>query len=76
MRKDLKWSDGSQVTAKDYEFTYETIANPAYGSDRWTDSLANIVGLSDYHTGKAKQSQALLSQMVKMVRLSRFNLKK
>ena len=54
LRKDLKWSDGSQVTAKDYEFTYETIANPAYGSDRWTDSLANIVGLSDYHTGKAK----------------------
>ncbi|MDO6179199.1 ABC transporter substrate-binding protein, partial [Lactococcus lactis] len=54
LRKDLKWSDGSEVTAKDYEFTYETIANPAYGSDRWTDSLANIVGLSDYHAGKAK----------------------
>lgn len=23
LRKDLKWSDGSEVTAKDYEFTYE-----------------------------------------------------
>ncbi|MCT1195546.1 oligopeptide ABC transporter substrate-binding protein, partial [Lactococcus lactis] len=54
LRKDLKWSDGSEVTAKDYEFSYELTANPAYGSDRWTDSLANIVGLSDYHAGKAK----------------------
>ncbi|WP_257206005.1 ABC transporter substrate-binding protein, partial [Bacillus sp. AFS051223] len=37
LRKDLKWSDGSEVTAKDYEFSYELTANPAYGSDRWTD---------------------------------------
>ena len=52
--KDLKWSDGSEVTAKDVEFEYEVIANPAYGSDRWTDSLSNIVGMDDFHTGKAK----------------------
>lgn len=54
LRKDLKWSDGSEVTAKDYEFQYEIIANPAYGSSRWTDSLSNIVGMDDFHTGKAK----------------------
>lgn len=54
LRKDLKWSDGSDVTAKDYEFTYETIANPAYGSARWTSSLANIVGMEEFHDGKAQ----------------------
>ncbi|MCV3296434.1 MAG: oligopeptide ABC transporter substrate-binding protein [Oenococcus sp.] len=54
LRKNLRWSDGSQVTAKDVEYEYELIANPAYGSSRWTDSLADIVGLADYHAGKAK----------------------
>ncbi|RRG18316.1 oligopeptide ABC transporter substrate-binding protein [Weissella viridescens] len=54
LRDNLKWSDGKPVTAKDYEFAYEIVANPAYGSSRWTDSLANIEGLSEYHEGKAK----------------------
>ncbi|MDR3190550.1 MAG: oligopeptide ABC transporter substrate-binding protein [Lactobacillaceae bacterium] len=53
LNKNLKWSDGKQVTAKDYEFTYELIAKPAYGSDRWSTSLANIEGLSAFHSGKA-----------------------
>ncbi|WP_319637098.1 oligopeptide ABC transporter substrate-binding protein [Weissella viridescens] len=53
LRDDLKWSDGKPVTAKDYEYEYELVANLAYGSTRWTDSFDNIVGLSDYHAGKA-----------------------
>ncbi|MCM0582698.1 oligopeptide ABC transporter substrate-binding protein [Weissella diestrammenae] len=48
----LTWSDGQPVTAKDVELTYELIANNAYGSDRWSSSLANIKGLSEYHAGK------------------------
>lgn len=54
LRDDLKWSDGQPVTAKDYEFTYEMIANDAYGSDRWTASLTNIEGMSEFHKGTAK----------------------
>lgn len=54
LNKKLTWSDGKPVTAKDYEFTYEVLANKAYGSDRWTESLANIEGLSDFHDGKTK----------------------
>lgn len=54
IRKGLTWSDGKKVVAKDLEFPYEVTANPAYGSQRYTDSLANIKGLADYHTGKAK----------------------
>ncbi|OJF03689.1 peptide-binding protein [Weissella confusa] len=52
LRKDLTWSDGKPVTAKDYEFNYEVLANDAYGSDRWTDALANIEGLQEFHEGK------------------------
>ncbi|CAH0416715.1 oligopeptide ABC transporter substrate-binding protein [Periweissella fabaria] len=54
IRKGLTWSDGKAVTAKDLEFPYEITANPAYQSQRYTDSLANIKGLADYHSGKAK----------------------
>lgn len=54
LRDNLKWSDGKPVTAKDYEFGYEIIANPEYGSSRWSDSLANMEGMEEYHKGKAK----------------------
>ncbi|WP_439425273.1 oligopeptide ABC transporter substrate-binding protein [Oenococcus alcoholitolerans] len=54
LRNNLRWSDGSQVTAKDVEYEYELVANPAYKSSRWTSSLSNIVGMDDYHTGKSR----------------------
>lgn len=59
LHKDLKWSDGKPVTAKDLEFAYELTANPAYGSSRYTDSLANIQGLADFNKGKAKTISGL-----------------
>lgn len=54
LHKGLKWSDGKPVTAKDLEFSYELIANNAYQSQLYTDSLADIVGLAAFHDGKAK----------------------
>lgn len=54
LHKGLKWSDGKPVTAKDLEFPYEIIANNAYQSQLYTDSLANIVGLQAFHEGKAQ----------------------
>ena len=59
LNKKLTWSDGKPVTAKDYEMTYEVLANPAYGSSRWTDSLANIEGLEDFHNGKTNTISGL-----------------
>lgn len=53
-RKDLTWSDGKPVVAKDLEYAYELIANQAYGGVTYTDSLENIVGMAEYHAGKAK----------------------
>ncbi|WEV51437.1 oligopeptide ABC transporter substrate-binding protein [Lactobacillus sp. ESL0731] len=53
-KKGVKWSDGKQVTAKDLEYSYEIIANKKTNCDRYTDQMANIVGLKQYHDGKAK----------------------
>ncbi|GFZ27232.1 oligopeptide ABC transporter substrate-binding protein [Lactobacillus corticis] len=54
VKKGVKWSDGKQVTAKDVEYAYEIIANKNTKTSRYTDSLQDIVGLSEYHSGKSK----------------------
>ena len=54
VKKGVKWSDGKQVTAKDVEYEYEIMANKASKSQRYTASLQNIVGMTEYHDGKAK----------------------
>lgn len=47
------WSDGQPVVARDLSFAYEIIANKDSGSARYTDQLANIEGMSEYHAGDA-----------------------
>ncbi len=54
VKKGVKWSDGKQVNAKDMEYEYEIAANKGTQSQRYTASLANIVGMAAYHNGKAK----------------------
>ncbi len=54
VKKGVKWSDGKQVTAKDVEYEYEIMANKGSKSQRYTASLQDIVGLTDYHDGKSK----------------------
>lgn len=53
IKKDVKWSDGKPVTAKDYEYSYEILANKATKSQNYTSSLADLVGLEEYHEGKS-----------------------
>ncbi|MDN6052229.1 MAG: oligopeptide ABC transporter substrate-binding protein [Lactobacillus sp.] len=54
VKKGVKWSDGKQVVAKDVEYPYEIIGNKTTASQRYTASLQDIVGMSAYHSGKAK----------------------
>lgn len=54
IKKGVKWSDGKQVTAKDYEYSYEIVANPKSQSAHYSGNLTNIVGMEEYHAGKAK----------------------
>ncbi|MCF6164579.1 Oligopeptide ABC transporter periplasmic oligopeptide-binding protein OppA [Furfurilactobacillus rossiae] len=53
LRKDLKWSNGAQVTAKDVEYAYEVLANKDSTSQQFSSNLEEIKGLKEYHEGKA-----------------------
>lgn len=54
IKKGVKWSDGKQVTARDYLYGYEIVANPATLSQQYSDKLADVIGMEDYHNGKSK----------------------
>lgn len=53
LRDNLKWNDGEDVTADDIVFTYEVIADKDYDGVRYNNNIRNIVGIEDYHDGKA-----------------------
>ena len=50
----LKWSNGEDVTAEDIMATYHLFANPKYTDNiRYDNDYEAIVGLKEYHEGKA-----------------------
>ncbi|WP_409368302.1 oligopeptide ABC transporter substrate-binding protein [Lysinibacillus sp. 38-6] len=50
---DVKWSDGTPLTAEDLIYPYEIIGHPDYDGVRYDDNFKNIVGAEEYHDGKA-----------------------
>ena len=57
--KDYKWSDGQPVTIDDYIFAYQAIGNKDYTGVRYDDDYKNVVGMEDYHDGKADSVSGL-----------------
>lgn len=55
LRKDAKWSDGTPVTAHDFEFSMKRILNPKTGAS-YASLLFIIQGAEDYNAGKGKES--------------------
>ena len=53
LRKDVKFSDGTPVTADDFQYSWERVANPATNSPTAAAYLGDIVGVNDMLTGKA-----------------------
>ncbi|MFB8489300.1 oligopeptide ABC transporter substrate-binding protein [Enterococcus durans] len=53
IKDNVKWSDGKAVTADDVIFPYEIIGNKDYTGIRYDDTFQNIVGMEEYHDGKA-----------------------
>jgi ABC-type oligopeptide transport system substrate-binding subunit/DNA-binding SARP family transcriptional activator len=51
LRDDVRWSDGIQVTAEDFEYTWKRIVDPTSGW-RWHDFLFDIKGAKAYHQGE------------------------
>ena len=51
LRKDAKWSDGSPVTAKDFEYSWRRICDPDFASEALQAITDYVVGGTEYFEG-------------------------
>ncbi|MGV3465664.1 MAG: oligopeptide ABC transporter substrate-binding protein [Heyndrickxia sp.] len=55
IKDNVNWSDGQPVTAEDYEYSFLVIGSKDYTGVRYGDAIIqSIVGMKEYHAGKAK----------------------
>lgn len=59
INKDLTWSDGVPVTVDDLIFVYESIGHKDYTGVRYDSDYQNVVGMEEYHEGKADKISGL-----------------
>lgn len=59
LRKDLKFSDGSPMTAEDVEFTWTILHDKAYDGDNQIANMMNIKGGAAYKEGKADRIEGI-----------------
>ncbi|MGA7727927.1 MAG: peptide ABC transporter substrate-binding protein [Dehalococcoidales bacterium] len=55
LRTDVKFSDGTPVTANDFQYSWNRAANPATNSPTAPEYLGDIAGVNDVLSGKATQ---------------------
>lgn len=68
IHKDLKWSDGTDVTAKDLVATYHLMGNPKFTDNtRYTDAFELIEGMKEYHEGNASSISGITEKDDKTV---------
>lgn len=53
IQHDVKWSDGTPLTADDVIYPYEIIGHPDYTGIRYDGDFENIVGAAEYKAGTA-----------------------
>lgn len=54
LRDDVKFWDGTGLTANDVKFTFTTFADPSYDG-RYNSSVFDVVGYEEYNAGKATE---------------------
>lgn len=59
LKEGLKWDDGEPITIDDYIYSYEVLGSPKYTGVRYTEGVTKIVGMDEYHKGKAKSISGL-----------------
>ena len=52
---EYKWNDGKPVVSKDFLQYYLIIADKDYEGVRFDDDMRNLVGIEEYHEGKASE---------------------
>ncbi|MGL5822961.1 MAG: ABC transporter substrate-binding protein [Sarcina sp.] len=58
LRKDVKFSNGEQLTAKDVAFTYTMLADPSYDGPR-SGYVDGLVGYEEYNKGNATSIEGI-----------------
>ena len=53
LREDAKWSDGKAVTAKDFDYSWKRVLDPATAAE-YAFQLYYIKGAEEYNSGKGK----------------------
>lgn len=72
MKDGVKWHDGQPVTLDDLVFAYEVIANKDYKGLRYDQQITNVVGVEEYHDGKADTISGLELSEDKMTLIIHF----
>ncbi len=66
--KDVKWSDGKPVTAKDFEYSLKRLADPKTASP-YAEFIIDVKGFEDYHAAlgtKEKPKQPTDAELAKL----------
>ncbi|MDO4432450.1 MAG: oligopeptide ABC transporter substrate-binding protein [Aerococcaceae bacterium] len=57
--KDAKWDDGQPITIDDVIFPYYVVGHKDYPGVRYDEAFTNVVGMAEYHEGKAEEITGL-----------------
>ena len=66
----VKWSDGQPLVAEDIIYPYEVVGSKDYTGVRYDTEAKKIVGIEDYHNGKAKTISGIKKINDKTVEIS------
>ncbi|MEI2616316.1 MAG: peptide ABC transporter substrate-binding protein [Thermomicrobiales bacterium] len=58
MRSGVTWSDGSKVTAKDFEYSFKRLVDPVLASE-YAQSAFPITGAEDFFSGKSTDASTI-----------------
>ena len=70
IKDNAKWNDGQPLIADDVIYAYEVLANKDYTGVRFDDESRKIVGIEDYHNGKASTISGIKKVNDKTVEIS------
>lgn len=72
LKDGIKWHDGQPVTLDDLVYAYEVICDKDYEGMRYDEQFTNIVGVEEFHAGKAKTISGLELSADKMTLTIKF----